>query len=313
MRKTAAIRFIFYSLFTLVLLAVLIWLKPENTWQFWESSFLWKDPILAGSLCGLLLAILGVYILLNRIVFVSLSLSQGASLGIFLCFLALDLLGLHAAEATLPQLSGLAVALFTAFLFAKFRKRSSYPDESLMGLIYVAASGLIILIGDRIAEGRHSIDTLLFGDAVAVTHSDLQWTLYLAIPLLLIHFLFRREFIYVSADAEFMRIRGLSSKSWMVFFYFTLALAITLSLKVLGSLPVFALMVIPPFIALKKAKSMQDAFVISALLGILLPALGYFFSFLFSFPTGASVIAVALVYVLGSWGEKFLLRFPTTF
>lgn len=306
MKKTAAIRFIFYSLFSFAFLAILYVLKPEAVAQFSESSFLWRDPIIAGSFCGLLLSILGVYILLNRIVFVSLSLSQGASLGIFLCFLALDLWGLHEVEATIPQIAGLILALLTAYLFAKFRKRSEYPDESLMGLIYVGASGLIILIGDRIAEGRHSIDTLLFGDAVAVTSHDLYLVLGIGIPLLLIHFIFRREFIYVSADSDFMSIRGVSSKFWMVFLYFTLTVAITLSLKVLGSLPVFALMVIPPFIALKRAKSMKDAFIVSAFLGISLPALGYFFSFLFSFPTGASIIAVALVYVVASWGEKFI-------
>jgi len=308
MKKTAATRFIFYSLISLILLAGMVGMRMENARQFLDSSFLWKDPILAGSLCGLLLSILGVYILLNRIVFVSLSLSQGASLGIFLCFLALDLLGLHEVESSIPLLTGLLLSLLTAFLFAKFRKRSEYPDESLMGLIYVAASGLIILIGDRISEGRHSIDTLLFGDAVAVTAADLQLALWICLPLLFLHFLFRRRFIYVSADPEFMQVRGVSSKAWMIGLYFTLTLAITLSLKVLGSLPVFALMVIPPFIALKRAGSMKDAFLISGLLGLLLPAFGYLFSFLFSFPTGASLIGVALIYVMASWGEKLILH-----
>ncbi len=309
MKKTAVSRFIFYSLVSLLFLAGMIWSKPEATRQFLESSFLWKDPILGGSMCGLVLSILGVYILLNRIVFVSLSISQGASLGIFVCFLIVDLLGMHANEnSSLPLLSGFILASLTALLFSKFRKRSEYPDESLMGLIYIAASGLIIMVGDRIAEGRHSIDTLLFGDAVAVTTQDAHMILILAIPLLLIHFIFRREFVFVSADPEFMKVRGLSTKSWMVLLYLTLTLAITASLKILGSLPVFALMVIPPFIALKRSAHLKDAFLVSALIGLLLPAFGYFFSFLFSFPTGASLITVALGYVILSWGEGFILK-----
>lgn len=287
----------------------MIWAKPEATKQFLESSFLWRDPILGGSACGLVLSILGVYILLNRIVFVSLSISQGASLGIFLCFLVIDLLGMHASEnSSLPLMGGFLLASLTALLFVKFRKRSEYPDESLMGLIYIAASGLIVMVGDRIAEGRHSIDTLLFGDAVAVTPQDAHLILALSIPLLLIHFIFRREFVFVSADPEFMKVRGLSTKSWMVLLYFTLTIAITASLKILGSLPVFALMVIPPFIGLKRCAHLKDTFLVSALIGLLLPAFGYFFSFLFSFPTGASLITVALGYVIISWLEGLILK-----
>ncbi len=309
MKKTAVSRFIFYSIVSLLFLAGMIWSKPEATQQFWGSSFLWKDPIVGGSLCGLVLSILGVYILLNRIVFVSLSISQGASLGIFVCFLIVDLMGMHANEnSSLPLLAGFILASLTALLFAKFRKRNEYPDESLMGLIYIAASGLIIMVGDRIAEGRHSIDTLLFGDAVAVTSQDAHMILILAIPLLLIHFIFRREFIFVSADPEFMKVRGLSTKNWMVLLYLTLTLAITASSKILGSLPVFALMVIPPFIALKRSAHLKDAFLVSALIGLLLPAFGYFFSFLYSFPTGASLITVALGYVVVSWSEGWILK-----
>ncbi len=286
----------------------MIALKPEESSRFLEAYSLWKDPILGGALCGLTLSILGVYILLNRIVFVTLSLSQGASLGIFLCFLAFDLLGLHSNESSIPLLAGFLLAALTALLFAKFRKRSEYPDESLMGLIYIAASGLIIMIGDRISEGRHNIDTLLFGDAVAVTPQDAHLILAFCVPLLLIHFFFRREFIFVSADSDFMKIRGLSAKSWMIFLYFTLTVAITVSLKILGSLPVFALMVIPPFIALKQTQSFRDAFLVSALIGTLLPAFGYFFSFLFSFPTGASLISIALIYVGMSGVEKWIWK-----
>ncbi len=309
MKKTAVSRFIFYSLVSLFFLAGMIWAKPEATKQFLESSFLWRDPILGGSACGLVLSILGVYILLNRIVFVSLSISQGASLGIFLCFLVIDLLGMHASEnSSLPLMGGFLLASLTALLFVKFRKRSEYPDESLMGLIYIAASGLIVMVGDRIAEGRHSIDTLLFGDAVAVTPQDAHLILALSIPLLLIHFIFRREFVFVSADPEFMKVRGLSTKSWMVLLYFTLTIAITASLKILGSLPVFALMVIPPFIGLKRCAHLKDTFLVSALIGLLLPAFGYFFSFLFSFPTGASLITVALGYVIISWLEGLILK-----
>jgi ABC-type Mn2+/Zn2+ transport system permease subunit len=305
-KKKAGFRFIFYSLVTLLILAVGTLFHRGEALDFLGAWQFWRDPILAGLVCGLVLSLLGVYILLNRIVFVSLSISQGASFGIFLAFLIGGWVGWNLEASSVPLILGLWVAIGTAIFFAQFRKSTRYPDESLIGLIYVVTSGFIILIGDRIAQGRHNIDNLLFGDAVAVTQKDFFMIIAVALPVLLLHFIFRREFLYGSTDHEFMRIRGMRTGGWLILLYFTLTVMITASLKVIGALPVFALMVLPPFISLKKAGGLRDAFLISIFIGTLLPILGYYFSFLFSFPTGASLIGIALLYTLASLAEPAL-------
>jgi len=298
--KRAVFRCIFYSLVTLIIVGIASALKWEEARHFTEEWFLWRDPVAAGMICGLVLSLLGVYILLNRIVFVSLAISQGASFGIFFAFLIGAWTGVNLENSAIPLFIGLLMAIATAVFFARYRRKSRYPDESLIALIYIATSGLIILIGDRISQGRHNIDNLLFGDAVAVTAEDLGLIAAVAVPVLAFHLIYRRQFLYGSADSDFMKIRGMKSRAWMIFLYFTLTAAITASLKVVGALPVFALMVLPPFISLKKGRGLGDAFLVSILIGTLLPALGYFFSFLFSFPTGASLIFVALLYSLAS-------------
>lgn len=305
--KMVTFRFIFYSLLTALLILLGAWLKPEEVQLFLTSWTLWREPLLAGILCGLLSAVLGVYILLNRIVFISLGIAQGASFGIFLAFFIAGFFGVTLGESVIPLSLGLIIALATTILFARLRRNRRLPDESMIGLIYVAASGLTILIGDRIAEGHHYIDNLLFGSAVAVSPSELKILLMVTLPLILIHYWFRREFLYVSADPEFMKIKGVKSGFWMTLLYFTLTLGITINLKTLGSLPIFALMVIPPLISLKRAQGIREAFWLSILLGIIIPPLGYFYSFLFSFPTGASLILVALLYTLASLLEALTL------
>ena len=305
-KKKVVSRFIFYSLVTVAILVISTLISREQADHFLQAWQLWRDPILAGMICGLVLSLLGVYILVNRIVFVSLAISQGASFGIFLAFLLGGWVGWNLEESSAPLFFGLLVAMATAAFFARYRKSRRFPDESLIGLIYIATSGLIILIGDRISQGRHNIDNLLFGDAVAVTPRDLLLVGCVALPVLLIHLIFRREFLYGSADPDFMKIRGMKTNFWLVLLYFSLTAMITASLKVLGALPVFALMVLPPLVSLKKAGGLRDAFFISILIGTLLPFLGYYFSFLFSFPTGASLIGVALIYTVASLLEPRL-------
>jgi len=306
-KKTARFRYTFYSLFTLALIAMGPLFKRDSFELFFQSWNLWREPILAGILCGFLSSLLGVYILLNRIVFISLSLSQSASFGIFLTYFVAGLFGVSLADSPFAFVAGLVVALLTALLFVIFRKGKRLPDESLIGFIYVAASGLTIMLGDRISEGHHYVDDLLFGNSVAVSPLELKILCAFFLPLIVIHFLYRREFLFISADPEFMTIRGMKTKAWTLLLYFTLSLGITLSLRTLGSLPIFALMVVPPLIALKRAHNMREAFGVSLILGTAIPPLGYYFSFLFNFPTGASLIFISLLYLLASLLERSVL------
>ncbi len=302
-KKTVYFRFIFYSGLTAGLILAGFCLQPEETRSFFSGWILWREPLLAGIVCGLTSSLLGVYILLNRIVFISLAISQSAGLGILL---ALFLGGIYFHPLATSSWSfsvGLFFASLTAILFARLRKTRKVPDESIIGLIYVAASGFTLLLGDRVAEGHHNIDNLLFGNAVAITLGELEVLMGTGAGLVLLHWLFRREFLYCSTDSEFMRIKGVKAGFWITLLYFTLVLGITLNLRALGALPVFALMVIPPIISLRAAQGLREAFLLSLFIGVLLPPLGYYFSYLYSFPTGASLIAVGLIYLVAAFGE----------
>lgn len=275
----------------------------EEAAHFVGAVSLWYEPVLAGLVCGLLAGLLGLYMIWKRIVFVSLAITQGAGFGIFLSFLMASFWGVSLEHSPLSFLAGLAMAIATTFLFVSFRRSKKYADEVLVGLIYVISSGLIVLIGDRIAEGKHAIDNLLFGNAVAVTSDSLGLLVAIAAVIFALHGLFRREFLYSSADTEFMQVSGVRVDAWLTLLYLTLTIGITISMKTLGSLPVFALMVIPPFIALKKAKSPVEAVLLSVFVGGVIPPLGYYFSFLYSFPTGASMILVGLLFLVASFFE----------
>jgi zinc transport system permease protein len=305
--KTGNYRFIFYSALTLILFGMGFFLEPQASRDFLRSFELWRDPILAGVLCGLGAALLGVYILLNRIVFVSLALSQGAGLGIFLIFWVGGMLGLVLDQSMLPFVAGLTMAVLFAVLFSWLRHNQSFSEESLIGLLYVLGAGLILIIGDRVTEGHHDLENLLFGNAVAVLPEDLLLVTGVMGVVIAAHFIFQKRFLYISADPTFMKTKGFNTRSWMLLLYLLISLGITASLKTLGALPVFALMLIPPFIALRLARSPQGAFALSALIGVVLPPLAYFYSYLFDLPTGACLVLVSVFYLGANLFEKYLL------
>src|SRR6185369_12424647 len=59
---------------------------------FWESWFLWRDPLAVAVMASALCSFVGVYIVLRRIVFVSAALSQMSGVGVALAFYLASLL-----------------------------------------------------------------------------------------------------------------------------------------------------------------------------------------------------------------------------
>ncbi|MBI2336034.1 MAG: metal ABC transporter permease [Deltaproteobacteria bacterium] len=291
-------RVFYYLLFTIVLLAAFSYFRIADAKTFLSNFFLFRDPLIGGMVAGLVVAYLGVYMLFNRIVFMSLAVTQGAGLGIFLALLVGAWLGLEHMNAWISLGSGIGLALLISLSFGFYRRQRHLSDESMIGILYVLASSLIVLVGDRISEGRHEIDNLLFGNAVAVTTHYL-WVLVIGAGLLLlVHLLFYRQFLYCSADPEFMQTQGVKVGLWRALLYLTLTVGITLAVKLLGSLTIVALIVIPPFIGLRRGKNAASAFVIASLLGLVCPAVGFYLSYLFSLPAGASVVSVCGLYLL---------------
>jgi zinc transport system permease protein len=301
-------RFIYYSLAAAFLAGAGALLRPEEAFHFLEDWLLWYEPVTAGLICGLLGALLGVYVLLNRIVFISLAISQGAGLGIFLSYWIAGLWGLQLGDSPLALTAGLTAAVLTALLFSLGRKSRVLTDESLIGLLYAGSSGLIIFVGDRISEGKHDIDNLLFGNAVAVTGDQLAVLSAATAAIFVVHFVFRRELLYTSADPTFLATRGVGIGAWRTLLFATLTVGITVAMRTIGSLPVFALMVIPPWIALRRARSLKETFGIALLIGAFVPPLGYYVSFLYSFPTGASLIVVGIIFVAAGFLDGVFLR-----
>ena len=144
----------------------------ESFELFMNSYFLWRDPMIVGAVAGAVCGFLGVYVVLRRIIFVSAALTQISSLGVALAFfLGASTTG---ALATLvhPFILSIALTVLAALFFALKRDFSRISAEGVIGFGFLLASGAVVILGDRIAQGAHDIANILFGSAVVVDPKD---------------------------------------------------------------------------------------------------------------------------------------------
>jgi zinc transport system permease protein len=257
--------------------------------SFWETSFLWLEAVIASSAVAAVCAVVGVYTVLRRVVFLPAALSQVSGLGVVLAF-ALGIAG--------PSAAALAITLIAALLLGWMPEPRRLSREAAIGVVFIAASALVILIGDRIPQESHEIEDILFGNAVMVESGQMWLALAVATGVLVVHAALFRPFLLASFDPETARAHGVPVRLIDALLFLTMGLAIAVATKTVGAMPVFAFSVLPATAALKALRDVRAIFVGAALVGGISAFLGYYASFTLELPTGACTVAVCALFLV---------------
>jgi zinc transport system permease protein len=191
-----------------------------------------------------------------------------------------------------PYLCSLVITGLTAALLYR-KPRGRLTREGLLGLAYLVAAGLALMLGTRISQEAHDIQAILFGTGVMVRPEDTQLVLAGATLVLGLSLWWRRGIVFASFDPEGARVRGLPVRRLNLALMLAIALMVSISTRSLGALPVFAFSVLPALGAIALAPSPTVALLVAALFGAVAGGGGYLLAFFGQFPVGASQTVVA--------------------
>ena len=266
---------------------------------FWQSWFVWRDAMAVAVLSAAALSYLGIWVVLKRVVYVPLALSQVSAVGVVAAYLFASLLGLHphcdrgCAIVVDPAWISLLFALATAFFFARPRGESSQA----VVVAYLSAGALVLIVGGFVRQDLHDLQTVLFGNAVLVDTVQIAYVGAAALVTVAIHWLLYERFLYVSFDPDAAGAAGIRLFRTEVLLYATFALMISVVTRAIGALPAFGLTVLPALGGLRLGRSMRAAAAIAVAAGVSSAGLGYYASFVLGLPTGATMVALAgLIY-----------------
>jgi zinc transport system permease protein len=268
---------------------------PVVTWRAFLGAWeLFRDPLLCALVAGAVLGFLGVFVVLRRMVFVSAGVTQSAGLGVALAFYVDIHLGLHLdplfGAAALSLLATLALSVDSGIL--------RLPRESVLGLVFALSGGGAVLLGDRISQEAHDIESILFGSAVLVRPLDLAIVLIAGGLILAVHLWWLRGLVFASFDPDAARVQGLPVALLDRTLFVSIGVMVGVSARALGSLPVFAFSVLPAAAALLLGFRLPWALALATFLGALAGVGGYLFAFFYQFPVGGSQTVAASAFVV---------------
>lgn len=264
-----------------------------------DAVLIFREALYGALVIAVACSTLGVYVVLRRIVFVGAALAELSSAGLALG-LWLSGMGAAAMLSTHPVALSIVVTLTGALFFGLGGARARVPADATIGVVYAVAAALGILLIAKAQTGE-AHDIFLQGNILGITHSDTMVLLAVTIPVLLVHLVFFKEFLFVSFDRETARTLGYNVVRWNLLLYLTIGLVIAIAMQFAGVMLVFDFLVLPAVTGLLLSRSMAGMFAWSVVSGLLAALIGFSLSVPFDLPSGPAIIAVSGAIVLVAW------------
>ena len=219
---------------------------------------LMKWPLIASLILPWLLVYLGLHIVQRGVIFVDLALAQMAAFGT--CVSMLVGYDVHDWQSYAFSL-GFTFVGAVVLTFTRSRDQR-VPQEALIGIVYVVAAAAAILALSKAAGGKEELQRSLVGELLVVPPAEVLKTFGLFIVVGIVHFLFRKKFLAISADVERAAAAGLRVRWWDFVFYMLFGLVVTSFVHIGGVLLVFSYLVVPAVCATYLVNSIGARFAI---------------------------------------------------
>lgn len=252
------------------------------------------NALIASFLASIAAGVIGSYVVVKRIVFISGGISHSTYGGIGLGYL----LGFN------PILGAVGAALVTAGIVAKISRKKKQSEDMLIGIVWALGMALGIFF-INLSEGyAPDLMSYLFGNILLVSNVDLVLMFILNIIVIGTVIIYYNKFLAVTFDEEFAKSVGLNTDRIYLLLLILIAITTVMLIKVVGIVLVIALISIPPAIAINYSKSIKQMMLISVILGLLFTIFGLFISYYLNLTSGASIIFISVIGYLISYFLK---------
>lgn len=263
------------------------------------TSPLMLRSLIAAVLVGISAPIVGTFLVHKRLAMLGDGIGHVALTGVALGWLVGSWLNLTSPES-LAVPGALAVSVVGAVLLEVIRLTGrTSSDVALAMLFYGGIAGGVLLIG--LAGGTSAqLNAYLFGSIATVTNTDI-WTIgVLALVIFLVAITLTPALYAVCSDEEFARSTGLPTAALSIAIALLAAFTVAISMRVVGSLLVSAIMIVPVAIAQLFARSFKATLVGGILVGVATCVCGLFITYVLDISPGATIVVLAIgIYALG--------------
>ncbi len=244
-----------------------------------------QNAILSAFLGGLACSVIGVFVVLLHMPFIGVCMSHaafaGALLGIWLGFE--------------PLIGAFGFSLLAAAVVGPLADRGELNPETSVGVIFSLMLGLAFLFIGLMPTTKSTALDLLWGNILTTTGGDIVILGIVAAVVITIVTVFYKEIQATIFNRNIALSVGIPATLILYGLLFLTGATIAASLRSIGGLLIFSLILNPAAAAYQLTYSMKRLFILSAVFGVVSGWAGLLFSYLLDIPSGATIVIVSSV------------------
>ncbi|MDV6240586.1 zinc ABC transporter permease AztB [Rhodococcus opacus] len=244
-----------------------------------------RRALFAGMLVSVLCGLVGTWVVLRGMAFMSEAISHGMLPGVAVAYLAGANLLLGAAASAVVMILGVAWV----------SKNSRLSEDTGIGLLFVGMLALGVVIVSRARSFAVDLTAFLFGDVLSATRGDLVWLAVAAAVAGIVSVIAYRPFVALVFDERKAHTLGLQPRWAHLALLALVVLAVVASFRIVGTLLVFGLLVAPSATAALFGRSIGATMAIAVLLGWSATFAGLIVSWNADTAAGATIAGIAVL------------------
>jgi len=247
-----------------------------------------QNALAAGMLAAIACGIIGSLVVVNRSVFMAGGIAHAAYGGVGIAFFF--------ALPALPCI--VAFSLFMAVVMAALTARRQGRMDTIIGVLWAVGMALGIILVDLAPGYNVDLMSFLFGSILAVPRSDVHLMTVLVVVIVVVVTCFYKQLLGMSYDREFSQVRGVKVVPLHYMVLCLVALAVVMTIRVVGLILIMALFTIAPYLVERYVGSLARMMLFSSLLNMCFIVAGLWLSWKFNLASGATIILVAALFFI---------------
>lgn len=241
--------------------------------------------LVVGGLVSLCSALLGTSLVLKRY----------SMIGDGLSHVGFAALAIAYALNFAPMSVSIPVCVVAAFFLLQLEESAKIKGDAATALLCSGALAVGVMTISLTSGMNTDVCNYMFGSILAISPSDLRLSVVLSVVVLFLYIVFYPRIFAVTFDESFAKASGTNTRFYNMVLALLTSITIVLGMRMMGTLLISSLIVFPSITAMRVCKNFLSTILLAALLSLFGFLVGISLSFLYSIPTGASIVIVDMI------------------
>ena len=238
-----------------------------------------QRALIAGSLISITAAMLGVILVLKHYSLIGHGLSE----------IGFASLSIAAALEIQPMMIAVPAVILAAFAIMFISQKYRTAGDIAIALASSFALALGVIVSSLSGKGSN-MSGYLFGSVLAITQGDLFLSVIISALVIIAFVIFYNRLFLITYNEDYAKTLGINITLYQFLISLMTALIIVTGMRIMGTLLISGLIILPAVTARGLAKSFRSLVMIAALISFLAFVSGLALSFVLNLPAGSSVI-----------------------